>query len=419
MNNLEIIIDPINVPGIFIAKLWIKDGSRADPLGQKGAHQILSSLLNRGCGPYNTINLADLVEGCGAILRCDTFEDGILISLKCSDSDSEHLLPLLGWMINDPHLDEEQISLEKELTLQALQRQRENPFHLAFDGWRNLAYQEGPYGHDPLGTSEDLRKLKRENLLYLANLLKRRDMILSLAGTVNEKIKKQINELESFNFKQNESVQNPKKDIVFSSVKPTERQLDISLNYETTGQVVLMLGQPTISHAHYDDLALQLLCCHLGIGMSSLLFRRLREDNGVAYDVGIHHPTREEEAPFLLHASTSEDKALITLELLQQSWWELGNSQLSDEEFSLAIAKFRGQIALGSQTAAQRAERKAQLRSLNLSDDHDKSVVDKIKSISPQNLQEAALMHLQSPILSLCGPKKKLKELAKCWPINN
>ena len=50
-----------------------------------------------------------------------------------------------------------------------------------------------------------------------------------------------------------------------------------------TEQVVLMLGQATVPHGHPDDLVLRLIQCHLGVGMSSLLFRRLREEHGVAY----------------------------------------------------------------------------------------------------------------------------------------
>ena len=63
--------------------------------------------------------------------------------------------------------------------------------------------------------------------------------------------------------------------------------------------------------------------------MSSLLFRRLREDHGVAYDVGVHHPARAMASPFVLHASTAIDKAMTTLSELplavvqSQSLWEV------------------------------------------------------------------------------------------------
>ena len=146
MNPLDIHLDPLNSPGVMSAKVWIRDGSRSDPNGQKGIHQILASLLSRGCGPFGYIQIADLIEGCGAGLHCETYEDGLLISLKCVEKDAYQLIPVIGWMLKHPHLNKGQIELEKQLSIQSLKRQKENPFYLAFDGWRHLAYGHGPYG---------------------------------------------------------------------------------------------------------------------------------------------------------------------------------------------------------------------------------------------------------------------------------
>ena len=52
---------------------------------------------------HSIINqLAEIVEGAGAILTCDTYEDGLLISLKCIKNDAFKLLPLIGWMLTKP-----------------------------------------------------------------------------------------------------------------------------------------------------------------------------------------------------------------------------------------------------------------------------------------------------------------------------
>ncbi|HGY5554706.1 MAG TPA: M16 family metallopeptidase, partial [Prochlorococcus sp.] len=391
MNPLDLVLDPVTAPGIIAAKLWIKGGSSADPHGQRGVHQLLGSLLTRGCGPYNHLALADLVEGCGAGLRCDTHEDGLLVSLKCADRDADRLLSLLGWMLIDPHLEPNQVTLERDLSLQALQRQREDPFHLAFDGWRNMAYGTGPYGHDPLGLSEDLKQLEREQLLSLVESLTTNSPVLALSGNLPEDLEQSLGTMESFQRWPAQPTQPALKSN--SSVAYAENSLNksnLSLQSEPTTQVVMMLGQPTISHGHEDDLALRLLNCHLGLGMSSLLFRRLREEHGVAYDVGIHHPVREGAAPFVLHASTSEEKARLTLQLLLDSWRELSQQPLSEEDVALARAKFHGQLAHGAQTTGQRAERRAQLRVLGLPANYDKHSLEEIKNLDGISLQKAA-----------------------------
>ena len=416
MNTLDISLDPVKVPGILSAKVWINGGSKNDPNMQRGAHQLLGAVLSRGCGPYSNNNVAELVEGCGAGLRCDTYEDGLLISLKCSDSDTNRLLELVGWMITSPHLKSEQIKLERELSLQALQRQKENPFQLCFDGWRQLAYANGPYGHDPLGTVEDVEVLTGKELSPLAKNMTKGRKIMAIAGTFSSDIEKQIMNMKPFNLlADKEESQSSLLATKFDDLLPKKRNSNLYLQPERTGQVVIMLGQPTIPHGHKNDLALRLLGCHLGSGMSSILFRELREKHGVAYDVGIHHPIRGGPSPFVIHVSTSEEKAFTTLQILKEIWENLKTKYLSNEELQLSRAKFRGHIAHGSQTVGQRAERRAQLRWLNLGDDYDFQSLRDIEHITSQELQTIAINHLMSPLLSLCGPEKTINKISKSW----
>ena len=412
--SCDLVLDPVTTTGVLSAKLWIRRGSSADPLGQKGGHQLLSSVLSRGCGPVDHLQLADLVEGCGAGLRCDTHEDGILISLKCRDSDADRLLPALGWMLRQPHLEEGQIELERDLSLQALQRQKEDPFHRAFDGWRQLAYGQGPYGHDPLGIALDLERLEQPELKGLGQDLESQGSVLALSGTIPDRAHERLEEWLGPD-PTGSSLRDA--DLRFRESSEGERGESPSLGLQPlpTEQVVLMLGQAALPHGHQDDLALRLLQAHLGSGMSSLLFRRLREEHGVAYDVGVHHPARAGAAPFVMHASTGTDRAELSLELLISSWCELMDSTISDIDLNLAKAKFRGQLAHGSQTTGQRAERRAQLRGLHLPDDHDQRCLNQLEQLRACDLRNAAQHHLRKPQLSLCGPADTLEALETQW----
>jgi predicted Zn-dependent peptidase len=415
----DLILDPVNTPGVMAAKLWIRRGSGADPDGERGAHQLLGSSLTRGCGPLDHLALADLVEGCGAGLRCDTHEDGMLISLKCRDTDAAELLPVLGWMLSAPQLRPEQVNLERELSLQALQRQREDPFHLAYDGWRQLAYGTGPYGHDPLGVSDELQVLDAQSLRPLAEQLTCHGSVLALSGTIPKELLSGLEDRPAFQSLQTGQGLNqaaPELDERCANETFTPQpQGAISLHPLATEQVVMMLGRPTRPHGHPDDLALRLLQAHLGVGMSSLLFRRLREDHGVAYDVGVHHPARAAAAPFVLHASSSVERARLSLRLLHQSCQELAERLLNEEDLELARAKFRGQLAHATQTTGQRAERRAQLRALGLDDAHDQRSLEQLKELDAEVLRTTAARCLQTPLLSLCGPKESLHTLAEDW----
>jgi predicted Zn-dependent peptidase len=186
-----------------------------------------------------------------------------------------------------------------------------------------------------------------------------------------------------------------------------------------TEQVVVMLGQATIPHGHPDDLALRLLACHLGAGMSGLLFQRLREEHGVAYETGVHHPVRAGAAPFLLHASTSAERADLTLRLLMQIWRELREERLDQADLALSRAKFTGQIAHAGQTCSQRAERSVQLCGLGLPQDFDQRCLDSLDSVDAKAIQRVADRWLRRPSLSLCGPQQSLETLNRLWSLQS
>ena len=412
MSNPELLVEPVSTPGILAAKLLLPFGSAEDPAGARGAHDLLASLLSRGCGNHNNLELADLVEGCGAGLRCDAQEDALILSLRCTVEDAEHLLPLLAQMVRAPHLEPDQVALERSLTIQALQRQREDPFHCATTGWRQLTYGSGGYGHDPMGIPEELIELDRKVLLPLAERLPESPSVLALAGTVPQHLVDQLHSLEDFRNWPKGRTKDSANRLPYAEGVGSET---IHLERMDTEQVVLMLGQATLGHGQPDELALRLLQCHLGVGMSSVLFQRLREDHGVAYDVAAHFPALAGPAPFVLMASSVEERADLALDLLLTIWDELREQALSEAELELARAKYIGQLAQGLQTCSQRAERRVQLKAQGLPEDHDQRCVDALSRLTPSDVRDAAARWLSNPRLSLCGTSTALQQLEQRW----
>ncbi len=415
MNNLKVILDPCNSPGILSAKIWVRDGSRADPNNQKGIHNLLGSLLTRGCGPYNKLDVADLIEGNGATLICETYEDGLMISLKCTQNSSLELISLLNLMITEPLLLSDQIELERNLSIQAIKRQDENPFNIAFNQWKRINYLDHPYMHETLGIKEDLKKITRADIISLSNNFISRKKIFLISGVVPKNIKNYIQNIEECtlltNIKSKSSLSQSKRIPNINNILT----MNIVLRPQETNQIVLILGKPTISYFHPDDLRLRLLSFHLGYGMSSALFRILREENGLTYDVGLYYPIREYQAPFLIHASSSKDKAKLTLEKILNCWRDTQCKILSTKELNLAKTKFLGNIAHNSQTISQRSERRAHLMGLGFSPNYDIEYIKKINKTTSQEIIESARKHLKNPTLSLCGPIEKLNELKLYW----
>jgi len=176
-----------------------------------------------------------------------------------------------------------------------------------------------------------------------------------------------------------------------------------------------MLGAPTVPLGHPDALPLRLLQDHLGVGRSSRQFVVMREERGLAYDVGVHMPTRCGPAPWVMHLSTSADRAEEATACLLEEWQRLLEDPLDSAALELARAKYIGQDAMGRQTCAQIAERLALVLSHGLPSDHVERCLARAADLDGAALQQAARRWLPQASLSLVGPASALAPATAAW----
>ena len=55
MLNTSLLLEPVQTPEVMSAKLLLPRGSGHDPIGARGAHQLLASLLTEVVVPMTTM----------------------------------------------------------------------------------------------------------------------------------------------------------------------------------------------------------------------------------------------------------------------------------------------------------------------------------------------------------------------------
>jgi predicted Zn-dependent peptidase len=117
----------------------------------------------------------------------------------------------------------------------------------------------------------------------------------------------------------------------------------------------------------------------------------------------------------VFHLSSSSERAgEATTELLQE-WQRLLDQPISEAELELALAKFRGQEALGRQTSSQIADRHALVLGHGLPFDFADRSLAEAAQLSPDDLLASARSLLAAPSLSLCGPASALQQAETVW----
>ena len=101
----------------------------------------------------------------------------------------------------------------------------------------------------------------------------------------------------------------------------------------------MLLVAPPYNHS--NRVATHLLTGLLGTGYSSRLFRRLREDTGLVYDVHADYQAYAEAGMLVIEGATRPDRAEQAVDITLDTWNRLASGQEPVEEEELIGAKNR------------------------------------------------------------------------------
>ena len=392
--------------GFSVASIWIKGGSNMDNKNKKGVNKILCSLLTRGCEGFDNLVLSEYIESFGAELNQEVYEDGIFLSIKCLNEHFGNLLPILDLIINKPILSEIEFVKAKKHSMDLIKKDKENPFNICFDKWKENVYLEHPYAFNTFGNKSDVSNISYGDILSeFKNFKMRKKYMISN----NSLIKGENPQKEDLEFS--------KEDSILQNNNLNIKNRFISSNNDIN-QTIIMIGNQTCPRNSTEYLPLKVLESYLSFGMSSKLFKLFREKNGITYDLGVYFPVREQNAPFLVYLSVSNENVLLAFNLLTMLWKNLLLNQLNDEEILLAKEKLKSSYLIGNQSLDEILQRKIQLISFGIQPTSQSEFCSKIDAISTEDIKIITNKYLSKPFLSISGCKKICSKINIEWDKN-
>jgi predicted Zn-dependent peptidase len=128
----------------------------------------------------------------------------------------------------------------------------------------------------------------------------------------------------------------------------------------------------------------------LGDGMSSRLFQTIREEQGLAYDIGSYFNSYSETGNFVISAGVDSSQTEAAVRAIIQELTRLCETPVAPDELARIKAYIRGSMLLGMEGTHQVASWLGGQESLR-SDvlDIDKMVA-LIEAVTPQDIQQVA-----------------------------
>jgi predicted Zn-dependent peptidase len=182
-------------------------------------------------------------------------------------------------------------------------------------------------------------------------------------------------------------------DSALPSVSPYDPALSgerVVIDSRAIDQCTMYLGLPMFGRDDPDRFAIRIMNDVLGAGMSSRLFREVRERRGLAYSVGSGYGYLADAGVFTVSAGVNRDKLRETISVCLEETEKLSTEIVPPDELRKAKDHNIGRFRLSLETAFSLGQRHGELLLTKGEIESIESVVEKIEAVDVDQVQAVA-----------------------------
>ncbi|MFO8000060.1 MAG: pitrilysin family protein [Marinilabilia sp.] len=323
--------------------LLINTGSRDENADEHGMAHFIEHIIFKGTQKRKTWHVLSRLDDVGGELNAYTSKEETAIYASFLLQDSERALELLHDITFHSVFPEKEMKKEKEVIIDEINSYKDNPAELILDDFEELVFNDGPMGHNILGTADTIKKFKREDVLkFIRNNYHTDQMVLCMVGDLEPKqflkmAEKYFGE-ETPNYRQSKRPDTP-------GYHPAtvRKELDTFQSHISIGNIAYDLEDPR-------RLGLSLLNNLLGgPGMNSRLNMALREKNGIAYNIESIYTPYYKTGVFSIYFGTDSHNIDRSLRIARREMARLRNQKLGNMQLHKARRQLKGQITISAE----------------------------------------------------------------------
>ena len=373
----------------------------------RGTANLTASTMMKGTKNYTSLELSQVLEDNGIKIVPTSGADAFSISVLTTKDEYDKTLELLNEVVNNATFDEFEIEKVKSDKLNSIKKNKDNALQRAVEEYRDLIYYNTPYSISSKVLEKNIPNIKRDDIVnYYNNIFNPENMIISINGNIDKD--KTVQELNKIFTPKNTECQDFDYNTYNSKITSINAPRENLIKMPTQTAWILLGWQVNGVLNEKDYATLQVIDSLLGSGMSSRLFKDLREQEGLAYQLGSGYSPNVLRGSFMLYIGTNPN----TLEKAKTGLFEeiqkLKTEYVGDKELSDAKEKLLGNYIVGLETNLDKATNtgwfEASTRGYEFKDRYE----DLINSVTDADIIEVANKYFTNNyILSVVTTDKK------------
>ena len=371
---------------IIAISIYAKGGQLLDKIA--GTANLTAATMMKGTKNYTSLELSQVLEDNGIKIVPSVGADAFSITVLTTKDEYDKTMELLNEVVNNAIFDDYEIEKVKSDKLSAIKTNKDVPIKQAIEEYRDMIYKNTPYSISSKVLEKNIQNIKKSDIIeYYNKIFNPKNIVISINGNIDkDKTLQDLNKIfepkadsQTFDYK------------IYDSKIPritAPRTNTIKMPTETAW---ILLGWQTDGVLSEKDYAtLQVIDSILGTGMSSRLFKELREQEGLAYQLGTGYSPNVLRGSFMMYIGTNP----ATLEKSKQGLFseieKLKTEYVGDKELKDAKEKLIGNYVIGLETNLDKASNTGWYEASTRGYEFKEKYVDLINSVTDADIIEVA-----------------------------
>jgi len=390
---------------LITIKVLIRNGAVRDEDDKTGTANLVARLMRTGgTAKYTAEALDEKLEFMSAELYVAAYYEDMDLKFSFLSRDLTACLDILNEVLLHPTFPEDKLAREKARIMESIRRQNDEPGAIAGREFRKLIYPNHPFGNELHGTAETLANITVVDLkAFHQKYFTPSNMMLGVAGSMK---KGDILSLLKQSFEQIPSgTPQPRP----ASHLPRTFAKSVNLINKEVNQSVIEFGHLGIERLNPDYFKIMMMNAILGGSSVSRLYDQIREQRGLAYDVGSYFTLSADTGMFIVYTSTKNESVAQVISIILAEIKNMQSELVNEEELKNTKEGTLNGFVFRFENPVRVVEQHMYIEHIGLPDNYLATYRDNIMRVSREDIREAAQKYLnpEDYILLVVGDSKK------------
>jgi len=384
-NGIRIVSESIPHVRSVSLGVWADVGSRDENRGQNGISHFLEHMVFKGTKKRSVREIAQSLESLGGYLNAFTTKEQTCFYARVLDTNVVEAMDVLSDLVLHATFKEQELEKEKLVVIEELKNAEDDPEDIIHDYFEKALFPEHSLGYPIIGTEENLRRFRREDLItHVSHHYHPTRIVIAAAGHVDHDRLVKLSQRYFGHFKFG-SLQRKRPPGPTRVLRPSKAEYPRPIN-----QAHVCLGTVGYHIHHKDRYPLLLLNALLGEGMSSRLYQTIREKHGFAYSVYSFVNLLSDTGLFGTYIGTDKKNVPAAIDLVYKELEKLKTKRVSNSEMARTKSQIKGTMMLGLENMSSRMMRLGSTELYFESYVSLDSILKKVDAVTPESVMRVA-----------------------------